>query len=114
MLDVHGHTRIDHWVRTVLRAGMVLSISVLVIGLLLFALNPSQSVESIPLGEIPREILNGNAIAVISLGILFLIATPLIRVVTALIVFSVDREPRFVATSLIVLVVLILAVLLKL
>ncbi|MGE5379366.1 MAG: DUF1634 domain-containing protein [Candidatus Saccharibacteria bacterium] len=51
--------------------------------------------------------------AVIDLGIVMLIATPLTRVLTALAVFIVDREARFIVVSLIVLAVIAVAILLR-
>ncbi|MBI0582905.1 MAG: DUF1634 domain-containing protein [Methanomassiliicoccus sp.] len=98
----------------VLRAGMVLSLSVLLLGLVLFALSPAdhQAIDLSP-AEIIPGLLEGSPIAVIDLGILLLIATPLTRVLTAMAVFAVDREPRFVLLSLTVLAVIAAGVLLS-
>jgi uncharacterized membrane protein len=114
MMDEHQHTRIDRWVRRALVAGMVLSVTVMLIGLLLFALSPTGHEEvDLSLMEIATGIMQGNPIAVIDLGILLLIATPLTRVLTALAVFVVDREVRFVLVSLLVLAVIAFAILIQ-
>ncbi len=111
-MDGHPHTRIDRWVRAVLIWGMVLSVSVMLIGLFLYALSPTGNYEvDLSLGDIAAGIMNGNPIAVIDLGIVLLIATPLTRVVTALTVFLVDGEMRFVLVSLLVLGVITFAIL---
>lgn len=107
----HDHNLIDRAVRGVLLGGMVLSVSVLSIGLLLYALNPAGPEVDLPLDQIAEGVLRGDPIAIIDLGILLLIATPLTRVLTAATVFAVDREPRFVVVSLIVLGAILLAVL---
>ncbi len=63
------------------------------------------------LGEIAEGVLEGDPIAILDLGILLLIATPLSRVVTAAAVFLVEREGRYALLSLLVLGMVFLAVL---
>jgi uncharacterized membrane protein len=53
----------------------------------------------------------GNAAAIIQLGILLLIATPIARVAFAVIAFALQRDRLYVAVSLIVLAVLIISLL---
>jgi uncharacterized membrane protein len=109
---VHEHTRIDKWIHAVLFLGMVLSITIMVVGLVLYSFTPTGHPEvDLGPGGILSGLGQGNPIAVIDLGIVLLILTPLSRVITALVVFIVDREPRFVLTSLIVLAILALAIL---
>jgi uncharacterized membrane protein len=48
----------------------------------------------------------GNAAAIVQLGILLLIATPIARVIFAVIGFTIERDRLYVAVSLIVLAVL--------
>lgn len=111
-MDEHAHTRIDRWIRFVLVAGMAVSVATLVIGLALFALSPVAHEEvDMSLGDIASGILRGDPIAVIDLGIIFLIATPLTRVLAALVVFAADREPRYILVSLAVLALIAVAVL---
>ncbi|MDW5563909.1 MAG: DUF1634 domain-containing protein [Methanomassiliicoccus sp.] len=111
--DEHEHSRTEKWVQLVLRWGMVLSLSVLLLGLALFVLSPpGQSEVDLSPGEIVAGIVDGNAVAVIDLGIVLLIATPLTRVLTTLVIFIVDREYRFVFASLLVLGVISAAILL--
>ena len=114
MMDGHQHTRIDRWVRVVLVWGMVLSVSVMVLGLVMYALSPAGHQEvDLSLPDIASGIAQGNPIAVIDLGIVLLIATPLTRVLTALAVFIVDRELRFVLVALLVLAVIATAILVR-
>jgi uncharacterized membrane protein len=112
VIDEHDHRRIDRWIRAVLVWGMVLSVSVMLLGLLLYSISPAGHEEvDLSLQDIAAGIVAGNPIAVIDLGIVLLIATPLTRVLTALTVFLVDREWRFVLVALLVLGVIAFAVL---
>jgi uncharacterized membrane protein len=54
-----------------------------------------------------RLLMTGESAAVIQLGVLLLIATPIARVVFAAIGFAVERDRLYVAISLVVLAVLI-------
>jgi uncharacterized membrane protein len=113
MIEGHDHSRIDRWVHLVLRGGMAISLSVLLIGLFMYALDPSGAGNvTLSLEEVLSGLAAGEPIAVISLGILLLIATPFSRVVTAMGVFVVDREPRFIAVSVLVIAAIAVAVLL--
>lgn len=103
--------KLDRYVSGVLRAGMALSISVLAIGLLMYALLP-EAEASIPPGQLLEGLMSGSPVAVIELGILLLILTPLSRVVAAAVIFAAERDLRFVLTSLAVLGAITLAVLL--
>lgn len=106
-------SQLNKAVRFVLIAGMVLSVSVMAVGLVWYAVSPGayQDVILSPT-DIPGEILRGNPIAVLDLGILFLIATPLTRVLTALALYLVNKEMRMAGVSVIILVVIGIAVIL--
>ncbi len=106
----HRHDRLDRWIGAVLKYGMLLSLAVLLLGLALYIVEPSGPEVDLSLPEIAQGVLRGDAIAVIDLGIVLLIATPLSRVITATVVFMVDREPRYAALSLIVLAMVSLAI----
>ncbi len=57
--------------------------------------------------ELLRLLMTGDPAAIVQLGVLLLIATPIARVVFAAIGFAVERDRLYVAISLAVLVVLI-------
>jgi uncharacterized membrane protein len=103
--------RLDRYVSGVLHAGMILSISVLALGLLMFVLSPGVET-SIPLDRLPEELMHLSPVAVIDLGILLLILTPLARVLAAAAIFAAQRELRFVLASLAVLAAIALAIVL--
>jgi uncharacterized membrane protein len=56
-------------------------------------------------------IVRGDASAVIQLGILLLVATPICRVIFAVIGFTLERDRLYVAVSLVVLAVLLFGML---
>jgi uncharacterized membrane protein len=105
--------QLNTYVRFVLVAGMVLSVSVMAIGLVWYAISPGDYPDvSLSPADIPGEISKGNPIAVLDLGILFLIATPLTRVITALVFYLLDKEMRMAGVSVIILIVIGIAVIL--
>ncbi len=58
-----------------------------------------------------RGIAHGDASAIVELGILLLVATPICRVIFAVIAFAIERDRLYVAISLTVLAVLLLGML---
>ena len=58
-----------------------------------------------------RGIGRGDASAILSLGILLLVATPICRVIFAVIAFAIERDRLYVAISLTVLAVLLFGLL---
>jgi uncharacterized membrane protein len=54
-----------------------------------------------------RGVGHGNGPALVMLGLLLLIATPVLRVMVSVISFAVERDRRFVLITLTVLIVLI-------
>jgi Predicted membrane protein len=57
-------------------------------------------------GQLRTQIVHGDGAALIQLGVLLLIATPVARVIFAVVAFLVERDWLYVAISLFVLVVL--------
>jgi uncharacterized membrane protein len=58
-----------------------------------------------------QGIAHGDAPAIVSAGILLLVATPICRVIFAAIAFAIERDRLYVAISLTVLAVLLLGML---
>ena len=105
--------KLNRRVRLVLVLGMWSSMTLLCAGLLWYAIAPSGS--EITLGPIEaiEAVLGGDPIGLIDLGILFLIATPMLRILTTLTVFAQGREWRFALVSLAVLTVILVAILVE-
>jgi len=79
----------NSYIRTVLLAGVICSIALMLSGLLMYAANFT-----------PASLMVLNA------GIALLIATPVIRVITAMVAFSMNRERTYALLSALVLAVL--------
>ena len=61
------------------------------------------------IGRLLRLVATGDGAAVIQLGALLLIATPVARVLFAVIGFAIERDRLYIAVSLTVLIVLLLS-----
>jgi uncharacterized membrane protein len=58
-------------------------------------------------GVLLRGMVHGDPAAIIQIGILLLIATPIARVIFATIAFAIERDRMYIAISLVILVVLL-------
>ena len=105
--------RMNRTMYLVLITGMVLSFTIMIIGLAMYAMTPTEGT-TLPLDKILDGIGQGNPIAIIDLGIVILIATPLVRIIAASITFGMEKDYRFVGISLFVLAMIVLAVFIKL
>jgi len=85
----------------------------LIAGLLWYAIAPSNTEITLGPMQAINAILHGDPIGLIDVGILFLIATPLVRILTALAVFAQTKEWKFVLVSVCVLLIITLAVFVK-
>ncbi len=102
------------WVGRTLRTGMYLSFASMSVGLLwwLAAGMPGgeQSVSTqIPLQKLLPELLAGDPLALLNVGVLLLLATPAVTLLTAILTYVVQRNWRFVAVGAIVAAILILS-----
>lgn len=102
------------WVGRTLRTGMYLSFASMSLGLLwwLAAGMPGgqQSVSTqIPLQRLLLELSAGNPLALLNMGVLFLLATPAVTLLTAIITYAAQRNWRFVAVGAIVAAILLLS-----
>jgi uncharacterized membrane protein len=107
-----GQERLRRVVHPILKWGMLLSLCLLVSGLLMAMVAGTDAEGTLPLGEIPRGLLDLDPLAFVTLGLLMLIATPLTRVIGSLLLFIGERDWRFVAISAAVLSAVALAVVL--
>lgn len=110
------------WISHVLRAGVLLSGAVIALGLVLLMVrgagpNDPVSLTALRLqdghpppvrpGDLVRQALTAHPIAVIQIGVLLLILTPMCRVAMTVWLFVEQRDPVFVAITLVVLAVLV-------
>ncbi|MDD1770423.1 MAG: DUF1634 domain-containing protein [Methanomassiliicoccales archaeon] len=97
-------------VRYVLLAGMATSLTMMLIGLIAYALNPSSPDIALDPIEAIRQLLKGNPVGLLSLGIMLLIITPFARILVALAEFAKGKEWRMVVVSLVVITIVAVAI----
>ncbi len=103
---------VEHWSSQVLRYGVWGSAALMIIGLILSALQsfslpaPEQNPS---LGELVHRVwsLTADPIILMYLGLVLLMFTPIIRVITAIAGFAAERDRRFAWVGAVVLVMLI-------
>jgi uncharacterized membrane protein YfcA/uncharacterized membrane protein len=99
----------------ILQGGVILSASIILIGLLMLLLNPAgfsvSELLSFPhsFGQVWSGLLALHPQAIIALGLMLLIATPVLRVAVSIVAFALERDVRFVVITAIVLVILLLS-----
>jgi uncharacterized membrane protein len=110
--------KVERIIGALLQTGVLLSILVALIGMILYLGRAGRQMadfqifrgEPFALRSAPAIVaaaLAGRREAVIQLGVVILIATPIARVLLSLIAFALQRDRTYVAVTLIVLVVLL-------
>jgi len=100
----------------VLQGGVILSAVIILIGLVMMSLEPDkfapQKLQFFPqtFGQVWTGLLALRPQAVITLGLLLLIATPVVRVAVSIVAFAVERDRRFVVITLLVLCILLFSI----
>ncbi len=97
----------------ILQGGVVLSATVILIGLIMLSLQPDmfapQMLQLFPqtFGQVWTGLLVLRPQAVITLGLLLLIATPVVRVAVSIVAFGAEHDRRFVGITTLVLLILL-------
>jgi uncharacterized membrane protein len=110
--------RMDLMIATLLRTGVVLSAATTLAGGLWYFFQHGgvmpdyrvfrgEPVELHNFSGVLKGIAEGRAEALIQLGVLMLIATPIARVALSVVAFAVDRDRTYVAITLLVLAALV-------
>lgn len=104
-----AESRLNVVVSRLLRAGLLVSVMILVIGVVLALAGRGVPVPThTSLRTMPRAVSNLEAGGFFSLGLFVLLLTPVARVVVLLVTFSRDRQWFFAGVSAIVLILLAL------
>jgi len=121
-------TRMDQKLEVIigytLRIGVVTAATIVLIGGILYLVQNSStspdyhsfhaaSMHSDNLLGIARNIGAFNSLGIIQLGLLVLIATPIVRVMLSVVAFALERDLLYVAATLIVLGILLYSLLVK-
>lgn len=114
----HDDSKLDARIGALLRTGTLSSASVILLGGIFYLARYSQgkpdyhTFHGVPaqlhtLSGIFSGAVHGQSLAIIQLGLLMLIATPIARVLFSVIAFLAERDYTYVVISAIVLVVLL-------
>lgn len=110
-----GAHPIELWISLVLRIGVLLSAAIILIGLSLFLLQGQSAALTAARPTSWQALLeragSGHPLAIIQVGLLVLILTPIARVGMTVILFAVQREWHFVLITTLVLVILVFGLL---
>jgi uncharacterized membrane protein len=101
----------ERWTSRILRLGVWVSASLMVMGLFLAAMSPSATVPlstNPSLGNLAERMcsITFDPVTLMFTGLVMLMFTPVLRVITAVFGFAVERDWRFVIVSSVVLCML--------
>lgn len=100
----------------ILLGGVALSAMVIFIGVILLLVHPgqvsTQGLHGFPrtFGEIAAGLAALQAQSIIALGLLLLIATPVLRVAVSIVAFAIEHDRRYVVITIIVLAILLFSI----
>jgi len=100
----------------ILQGGVIISASVIIIGLLLLPTQPGglspERLLKFPqtLSQVTTNVLALRPQSIITLGLLLLIATPVLRVAVSVVTFALERDRKYVVITLIVLAILVFSI----
>jgi uncharacterized membrane protein len=110
--------KIEVIIGSLLRTGVILAASVVLFGGILYLARHGHEIPNYTTfhgepeslknpAEIFRGVMGGSARAIIQLGLLLLIATPVARVLFSAIAFAIEHDAMYVVITLIVLAILL-------
>ena len=123
-LPQHEPPWVDAAISMLLRTGVTLSVMVVVVGLVisfirhpdyvhsktaLGRLTDAEAVYPHQLRDVAAQIGQGRGQAIVMLGLLMLIATPVARVAFSIVAFALERDRLYVVITAIVLVLLVVS-----
>jgi uncharacterized membrane protein len=100
-------------ISNVLRGGVLLSGAIILIGVVIFYVRYQSGrtvqYQTYPhtLATVGQQLAQGKAVAIIMLGLLILLATPVMRVAVSIVAFMLERDWRYVVITTIVLAILL-------
>ena len=116
--ETHAAFSMNTVIGWILQGGVLISAAVICLGIVLLFVHPdhlaSQQLLVFPhtLREVGSGLLALHPQAFIALGLLLLIATPVVRVAASIFAFALEHDRRYVAITLVVLTVLVVSFLL--
>jgi uncharacterized membrane protein len=105
-----------NYISAVLKWGSYLSLLILLVGLMLFALSSSafpgiSQIKALSLSQLANGLSKFKPIALVNLGLLILMLTPILRVMVAIFSFVLEKDLRYTLVAIAVLIILIFSLL---
>lgn len=108
------------FVGNILRLGVIISMAIVVIGLTLYLIQNGKTANdysvfatgNLSFSHFFRDLFHGKSEAIIGLGVICLIFTPILRVIFAIIGFWLEGDRRYTIISIIILAIIIISMLL--
>ena len=105
-----GNEHLNGWVRATFWSGLIASLALILAGFAWLGITGRSAAEGVSLDRIFPSLFAGDPVAMISLGVLALLLTPVAVVMVSLVRFIFDRERAWAGLTLLVLAVLALSV----
>ena len=106
-----GKKQLNLWVGQVLLWGVVISLLLMLLGFLVLAVSDAALEDvSVPLSQVIPQVQNLSYQGILALGILVLLATPVVSVLLITLILGMRRERLYPLLSLGILVILLLEV----
>ena len=105
-----GNGHLNGWVRATFWSGLIASLAIILAGFAWLGITGRSDAQGVSLGRLLPSLFAGDPGAMISLGVLALLLTPVAVVVVSLVRFIFDRERAWAGVALLVLAVLALSV----
>ena len=101
----------------VLRSGVIVRAAVILLGVLWFYLQMALTGHAAlgyphTFGGIIRRLFHGEPLALVALGLLILLLTPILRVAISIVVFALEHDWRYTVITVLVLIILLVSLLL--
>lgn len=111
---------LQFFVGNILRLGVIISMAIVLIGLALYLVRHGSTINdyrvfvaaNFSFNHFFRDLLSGKSEAIIGLGIICLIFTPILRVIFAIIGFWLEGDRRYTIISVTVLAIIMISMLL--
>jgi uncharacterized membrane protein len=105
------------WAAITLRTGMYLSFAAMGGGLIWWLLagapgGREEAEKGLPVDRVLSELSGGNPLALVSLGVILLLATPGVTLLTEIVTFAAERNWRYAGIAALVGFILILSIIL--
>lgn len=111
-LKTEEQAKLDATLHKLLVIGLALSVALILSGLAIALLtHQSVPVQVLPVGKVFCSVFNLEASGFLSLGLLVLIATPIVRVISSLVAFLFEKDWHFAGITLLVLITVMVSIL---